>query len=90
MTRYIREDLLKKFEFQNYGHALEILHNAFPTEWSEVQDCLENLTISIEQDEAQKLPELLQKLLRLPEGKYIVPHPLVQAGLGAQGVDIGI
>lgn len=48
MTRYIREDLLKKFEFQNYGYALEILHNAFPMEWSEVQDCLENLTISIE------------------------------------------
>ena len=33
------------------------------------------------QDEAQKIPELLQKLLRLPEGKYIVPHPLVTTRL---------
>ena len=48
MTRYIRESLLEKFEFQNYGHALEILQDAFPKEWKEVQDSLEKLTISIE------------------------------------------
>lgn len=30
---YIDADLLKKFEFRNYGHALEILHDAFPEEW---------------------------------------------------------
>ncbi|MCI8657730.1 MAG: restriction endonuclease [Oscillospiraceae bacterium] len=48
MTRYIRENLLEKFEFQNYGHALEILQDAFPKEWKEVQDSLEKLTISIE------------------------------------------
>lgn len=48
MTRYIRESLLEKFEFQNYAHALEILQDAFPKEWKEVQDSLEKLTISIE------------------------------------------
>ena len=45
---YIREGLLKKFEFQNYGHALEILSEAFPQEWSEIQDCLEKLSITID------------------------------------------
>lgn len=47
-TRYIRESLLPKFEFQSYGHALEILHEAFPTEWDEIQDCLEKLVITVE------------------------------------------
>ena len=40
-TPYIRENLIEKFEFQNYGHALEILSEAFPVEWNEIQDCLE-------------------------------------------------
>lgn len=46
--QYVRSNLLDKFEFQNYGHALEILSEAFPNEWSEIQDCLENLTISVD------------------------------------------
>ena len=45
-TRYIRKELLEKFEFQNYGHALEILKEAFPVEWNEIQDCLNQLSIS--------------------------------------------
>lgn len=45
-SKYIRDSLLNKFEFQSYGHALEILSEAFPTEWNEIQDCLESLTIS--------------------------------------------
>lgn len=48
LKRYIRESLLEKFEFQSYGHALEILSEAFPTEWNELQDALEQLSISIE------------------------------------------
>lgn len=44
----INKDLLKKFEFHNYGHALEILTDAFPTEWNEIQDCLRKLSISID------------------------------------------
>lgn len=46
---YIRENLLHKFEFQSYGHALEILKEAFPSEWNELQDCLESLYISKEE-----------------------------------------
>ncbi len=45
-ARYIRESLLEKFDFQSYGHALEILNEAFPAEWDELQTCLEKLRIS--------------------------------------------
>lgn len=45
---YVRGGLLEKFEFQNYGHALEILNEAFPNEWNEIQDCLEQLFISVD------------------------------------------
>ncbi|WP_295992788.1 BglII/BstYI family type II restriction endonuclease [uncultured Alistipes sp.] len=45
---YIRSSLLDKFEFQNYGHALEILNEAFPKEWCEIQDSLDRLSISID------------------------------------------
>lgn len=47
-TKYIRKVLLDKFEFQNYGHALEILSEAFQDEWVEIQDCLERLYITID------------------------------------------
>lgn len=46
MTDYIRHDLFDKFEFHNYGHALEILSEAFPEEWNDIQDCLATLHIS--------------------------------------------
>lgn len=48
LTRHINGELLEKFEFQNYGHALEILNEAFPTEWNEIQSCLGSLMISID------------------------------------------
>lgn len=41
-------DLQERFEFQNYGHALEILTDAFPTEWNEIQDCLRKLRITVD------------------------------------------
>ena len=47
LEQYIDNDLLSRFEFHNYGHALEILHDAFPQEWEELQDCLRNISISI-------------------------------------------
>lgn len=47
MERYIRSELLNRFEFQNYGHALEILSEAFPKEWADIQDCLASLKISV-------------------------------------------
>ena len=49
MTRiadYISEDLLRKFEFYNYNHALEILTQAFPNEWSDIICCLKELEIT--------------------------------------------
>lgn len=49
IKQYIREELLEKFEFQSYGHALEILSEAFPEEWGEIQDSLEKLSISVEE-----------------------------------------
>lgn len=45
----IPEDLTARFEFLNYGHALEILSDAFPTEWKEIQDSLRGLAISIDE-----------------------------------------
>lgn len=45
---YIRPELQDKFEFHNYGHALEILCEAFPQEWKELQDCLSRLVITID------------------------------------------
>lgn len=45
---YIRPTLEEKYEFHNFGHALEILNEAFPEEWNEIQDCLENLCITVE------------------------------------------
>ena len=44
---YIDLDLQSKFEFHSYGHALEILHDAFPVEWEEVQTCLRQLRLTI-------------------------------------------
>jgi CRISPR-associated protein Csd2 len=43
----ISADLLKRYEFYNYGHALEILVDAYPNEWSELINCLENLQLSL-------------------------------------------
>ena len=45
---YIALDLLERFEFHNYGHALEILHDAFSVEWEEIQNALRKLTLSVE------------------------------------------
>ena len=45
--KYIDKDILEKFEFYNYGHALEILHDAFQTEWAELQDCLRQLQLTL-------------------------------------------
>lgn len=44
----IPSNVLEKFEFYNYNHALEILTQAFPNEWNEVMDCLAQLDISVD------------------------------------------
>lgn len=52
LKKYIRESLFNKFEFYNYGHALEILNEAFPLEWNEIQDCLSQLSITVDEIKA--------------------------------------
>ena len=45
---YIADDLMSRFEFYNYGHALEILAESYHEEWHEIQDCLSKLTLTID------------------------------------------
>lgn len=45
--KYINKNIIDKFDFYNYGHALEILNDAFPTEWNELQDCLFKLRLTL-------------------------------------------
>ena len=46
LREYIAPDLLEKCEFYSYNHALEIITQAFPAEWSEIVDCLRQLRIT--------------------------------------------
>ena len=46
--KYIDPDILSKFEFFDYGHALEILHESFPEEWKEIQESLRQLKLTAE------------------------------------------
>ena len=48
MNRYIPEALAAKYEFHNFGHALEILTQAYPDEWDDLKSCLEKLSLSRE------------------------------------------
>jgi len=43
---YIEQDLLDRFEFHNYNHALEIITQAFPEEWADIVNCLRKLDIT--------------------------------------------
>lgn len=45
--KYIARELPDRFEFYNYGHALEILHESFPEEWRELQDCFAKLRLTL-------------------------------------------
>lgn len=44
----IPEDIREKFEFYNYGHALEILTQSFPEQWAELQDCFRRLQLTVD------------------------------------------
>ena len=46
LREYIAPDLLEKFEVYSANHALEIITQAFPAEWSEIVDCLRQLRIT--------------------------------------------
>ena len=47
LKEYLSFDLLERFEFANYNHALEIITQSFPFEWREIEDCLKRLSISV-------------------------------------------
>lgn len=46
LNQYVDNCLIDRFEFHNYGHALDILADAFPKEWAEIQDCLGQLKLT--------------------------------------------
>ena len=45
--KYIDSDIRNKYEFFDYGHALEILHESFPEEWNEIQTALRRLKLTV-------------------------------------------
>lgn len=45
-NRYIETDIQSKYEFYDYGHAIEILHESFPEEWKEIQETLRQLKLT--------------------------------------------
>ena len=46
INEIIPKDLMNRYEFYNYCHAIEILVNAFPTEWGEIVHCLRNVYLA--------------------------------------------
>ncbi|MBQ9708303.1 MAG: restriction endonuclease [Firmicutes bacterium] len=48
VSQNLTQELLEKYEFHNYGHALEILETAYPEEWHELQICLLKLQLSLD------------------------------------------
>lgn len=47
IKKYVDPDIQLKYEFFDYGHALEILHESFPKEWEEIQDALRQLKLTV-------------------------------------------
>ena len=48
MTAFIPKGVLDKYEFHNYGHAAEILVHSCQEEWNDLLDCLEKISISVD------------------------------------------
>lgn len=47
VEQYIPQNLLDRFEFHSYGHAIEILTQAYPDEWADIVTCLGKLSITV-------------------------------------------
>ena len=43
----LSDTLLEKYEFYDYGHAMEILSGSYPQEWQELINCLEQFEMSL-------------------------------------------
>ena len=48
MSNIITDNIDNKFEFQNYGNALEILAYAYPNEWKDIADTLTQFEIYVD------------------------------------------
>lgn len=48
VEQYVAPELLERFEFHSYGHAIEILTQAYPAEWADILACLNHLSITTE------------------------------------------
>lgn len=48
LKSHIDSDIGEKFEYHDYGHALEILHESFPKEWKEIQESLRRLELTVD------------------------------------------
>lgn len=46
VEQYVSPELLSRFEFHSYGHAIEILTQAYPAEWNDIVSCLAQLCIT--------------------------------------------
>lgn len=70
ISDYIDADLLDRFEFYNYNHAIEIITQAFPKEWSDVVECLRKLDITTDDlreagGNETKIPKKFDDVLRI-------------------------
>lgn len=69
-------DLREKFEFHNFGHALEILALSCPNEWSEILSALRTFVIPLSAitkggGNESEIPKLIDRLLRPKDWKEI-------------------
>ena len=48
LSSVIPQQILRKLEFYNFGHALEILIQSCQEEWEDLLNCFEQLTISLD------------------------------------------
>lgn len=46
LNNYVSVELLHRYEFISYGHALEILAIGYAKQWQEIEDCLRKLVIT--------------------------------------------
>lgn len=46
IEKYVPDNLLEKFEFYSYNHAIEIITQSFPEEWEQIIACLSCLSIT--------------------------------------------
>lgn len=46
VQKYVDMLIRQRYEYRDYGHALEILHESYPREWHEIQDSLQRLYLT--------------------------------------------